>query len=205
MARTASLPGRPTPARRRDRPSVKDVVESREAKQQAQVSKAAKRAAKRAELLSKVAPGSSSSGGSSSSRSRPDVGFGQGDTVSKSALRRRKRRARDDVGRDDEMGRRGGVREIGEALEGVEEELMALEEEGDDEEAAEVGQQGARDVHGPDQGAYETVGRHGKVSAKKRRNVLSEEEARQKAILSDKAFTASPFAALRTHIRNTLR
>lgn len=134
------------------------------------MSKAAKRAAKRAELLSKVAPGSSSSGGSSSSR--PDVGFGQGDTVSKSALRRRKRRARDDVGRDDEMGRRGGVRELGEALEGVEEELMALEEEGDDEEAAEVAQHGAHDVHGPEQGAYETVGRHGKVSAKKRRNVL---------------------------------
>lgn len=135
------------------------------------MSKAAKRAAKRAELLSKVAPGSSSSGGSSSSRSRPDVGFGQGDTVSKSALRRRKRRARDDVGRDDEMGRRGGVRELGEALEGVEEEMMALEE-GDDDEVAEDGQQGAHDVHGPDQGAYETVGRHGKVSAKKRRNVL---------------------------------
>lgn len=69
------------------------------------------------------------------------------------------------MGRDDEMGRRGGVQELGEALQDVEEAMMDDEEEDED---------GNEEVEGAGAEAYaqEGGGRHGKMSAKKRRNVL---------------------------------
>jgi hypothetical protein len=100
---------------------------------EAAVSKAAKRAVMRQALL--AAP----------TVAAADVAPGKGDTVSRSALRRRKRQARDAIGQDAAAGREGGVKDVAEALLHVEEE-MEEEEDARQEEPLGVGAKSAATI-----------------------------------------------------------
>ena len=78
-------------------------------------------------------------------------------SISKSSLRRRKRKARDEIGKNVEEGRRGGVSELKDAVEDLEMELH---------EADDVNEGGPR-VNNVQAGAQ-----GGKVTASQRKRVL---------------------------------
>lgn len=88
------------------------------------ISKAAKRASFRASLMA----------GKEEFPVPKNVGPGEGDTVSRSALRRRKRRAREALAADEAAGRKGGVQDVQEALRDVEEEIEQEDEAMEEEE-----------------------------------------------------------------------
>lgn len=164
---------------------------------QAQVTKAAKRAAKRAQIV-QVAK-------SEANQSKPT--FGLEPTISKSALRRRKRKMR-----DEEVLGKGG-------LDGIKEQIEDLEEDdGDEEDGMEdpFGLEG-HEVPTPhaasaSSAAAAATSSNNKVGSKLRKRVLAQEQLRQPHILRDLrgAGTASAgsglsaFAAIREHAKNTM-
>lgn len=97
-------------------------------------------------------------------------------SLSKSALRRRKHKQRDQL-----AGNKEGLRDLADELDTVEHE-----QEGAEQEAPAL-----RATSAP-------------LTAKSKRRMLSRERARQPYILSDLQQSGNPFAALRTHARNTL-
>lgn len=84
------------------------------------VPKALKRAEKRARLLAK-APDADNKG------ARALLKEGE-HGISKSSIRRRKRKARDQIGKNDEQGREGGVKDIKDVVDDLEMEIKAEEE-----------------------------------------------------------------------------
>ncbi|CEH17528.1 hypothetical protein CBOM_03942 [Ceraceosorus bombacis] len=148
------------------------------------VTKAAKRASFRASLMA---------GKAEEFPIPKNVGPGQGDTISRSALRRRKRRAREALAADEAAGRRGGVQDVQDALKDVEDEIEMEDEAAEEEQQ----QQQVKGVGAPQ-------ARPQRVSEKMRKRVLIEEQARQKTITSDAAFRANPFQALRAHAQTSL-
>ena len=103
-------------------------------------------------------------------------------SVSKSALRRQKRKQRDQL-----AGNQQGMQELTDVVDSMEEGL----EPGSEARAA-----SAPEPPAPTSGAT--------VTTKMKRNMLARERARQPHILADLAQSANPFAALRAHARNTL-
>ena len=163
---------------------------------QAQVTKAAKRAAKRAQIV-QVAK-------SEAKQAKPTYGLEP--TISKSALRRRKRKMR-----DEEVLGKGG-------LDGIKEQIEDLEDEEDDEE---YGQEDPFGLEGHEvptphtpatSSAAAAMSSNNKVGSKLRKRVLAQEQLRQPHILRDLrgAGTASAgsglsaFAAIREHAKNTM-
>lgn len=84
-------------------------------------------------------------------------------SISKSSLRRRKRKARDEIGKDIEAGRQGGVRELKDAVQNLEMELKE-----DDEEGVE----GQRITKAKNADSIMSSSRGGKVTANQRKRVL---------------------------------
>ncbi|WFC96320.1 hypothetical protein MBRA1_002977 [Malassezia brasiliensis] len=97
-------------------------------------------------------------------------------TLSKSALRRRKHKQRDQL-----AGNKEGLRDLADELDTVKY----------DQEDVEKDTPALRPASAP-------------LTAKSKRRMLSRERARQPYILSDLQQSGNPFAALRTHARNTL-
>ncbi|KAL9934222.1 hypothetical protein V8E36_006678 [Tilletia maclaganii] len=153
-----------------------------------QLTKAEKRAVKRAELMQSV--------GAPLSQTQARLAALPPHLLSKSALRRQKRREREQL-----AGNVEGLRDVASAMDEVQVEA---------ERAAKVGAvvQKRRIGGGEGDGLLEEAESTGAsrpaVSAKKRKQVLAAELGRQQHILGDPAFAESPFAALRQHARNTL-
>ncbi|GAC95546.1 hypothetical protein PHSY_003122 [Pseudozyma hubeiensis SY62] len=166
-----------------------------------QITKAAKRAMKRADLMSKVKP-------TSLLNLEPHNG-----ALSKSSLRRQKRKQKEQL-----AGNTTGLKDLQEAMDEV---AQQVEEDGEDDVA-----EGALDMEYDDgndddvegeasmhrnstSAAYPQVGaqktrKDATVTEKARKKALNLEMQRQNLILSDPAYTKSPFAALRLHAQNTL-
>jgi TRAP-type C4-dicarboxylate transport system substrate-binding protein len=88
------------------------------------IPKALKRAEKRANLLNKA----SEAENNRSAKTFLKQGEQQ---ISKSSLRRRKRKAKDEIGKDIEQGRQGGVQELKDAVQDLEMEIKDDDEEKD--------------------------------------------------------------------------
>ena len=154
--------------------------------------KAAKRALKRKELLAQAAPGADP-------LSRGAIASLPPHTLSKSAVKRAKKRAKEQL-----AGNQAGMQDLGLLLGEVEAEVEE-DEAARAERLAKEGKIGAAAAHLPvDAIADGSKASSSGFGAKQRRQVLSHEKARQKAILGDLQKTASPFAALRQHVRNSL-
>ncbi|PWN22102.1 hypothetical protein BCV69DRAFT_281104, partial [Microstroma glucosiphilum] len=172
------------------------------------VTKAAKRSAKRSKVLS--AP----SGETTTSTAERHKALGIAPTISKSALRRRKRKLRDEA----VLGQ-GGLEEI----KGQLEELDSNEDDDDEEERA-VDEGLVADYTTPAASMTQaTRPASEKVGSKLRKRVLAQESMRQPFILKDLYSTQqqasgtgsatstvsvapapSPFAAIRRHAQNSL-
>ncbi|KAK0559918.1 hypothetical protein OC844_004090 [Tilletia horrida] len=159
-----------------------------------QLTKAEKRALKRSELMHSV--------GAPASQTQARLASLPPYLLSKSATRRRKRKAREQL-----AGNVEGMRDVASAVEDVRVEQVEREREA--ERAGKIGAAPAgAGVDGrhrlEEDGEGATGGSKPAISAKKRKKVLAEELGRQQHILSDPAFSKSPFAALREHARNAL-
>lgn len=190
QARLPAISGRPAPKRKHDGPSSPAAHKAT----QAQVTKAAKRSLKRQQLVATAK--------AESDQAKPSYGLKP--TISKSALRRRKRKARDEA----VLGQGG--------LEGMREEIEELDDDDDGGEddvfatAAENQQQGS-DPRSYTSASSSSSGAN-KVGSKLRRRVLAQEQLRQPHILRDlrgpasggKGAGLSAFAAIREHARNTM-
>ncbi|KDN40521.1 hypothetical protein K437DRAFT_295826 [Tilletiaria anomala UBC 951] len=139
--------------------------------------KAAKRAARRRELLSHAPAGSLALA------SLPPH------TMSKSALRRAKRKQHEQL-----AGNAQGLGDLEMAMEEVEDAVQEEEVEREEEKRNE-GKIGAVENNEASSAGF---------SVKQRKKVLAQEKARQNAILGDLSKTSSPFAALRQHAQNSL-
>ncbi|PWN36210.1 uncharacterized protein FA14DRAFT_155614 [Meira miltonrushii] len=187
MVRAPSIRGRPTPQKKHkstltSSPSGEKGSSSILPQRTTAITKSLKRAEKRAQLLSRTTQAANTG-------IRAD-----GEPLSKSALRRRKRKSRDELAKDDQEGRQGGISDLKDAMDELDEELQLEDEEDEDVEGGEysVGPLAANVVKG------------GRVTTNHRKKVLQQEQARQKAILSNPTFQKSPFAALREHARNSM-
>ncbi|KAJ9476832.1 Ribosome biogenesis protein SLX9 [Pseudozyma hubeiensis] len=164
------------------------------------ITKAAKRAMKRAELMSKVKP-------TSLLNLEPHNG-----ALSKSSLRRQKRKQKEQL-----AGNTTGLRDLREAMNEVAQQVE--EDDDDDDEDALNMDDDEDDIDGLQEetsnhrnstsAAYPQVGaqktrKDATVTEKARKKALNLEMQRQNLILSDPAYTKSPFAALRLHAQNTL-
>lgn len=126
------------------------------------------------------------------------------DSLSKSSLRRQKRKQKEAL-----AGNTAGLQDLAEAMDEVAQDLeessseeQQLIDEDDDMDAITAASR--KEVT-----AYPTVGaQKGKkdatVTEKARKKALSLEMQRQGLILADPAYTKNPFAALRLHAQNTL-
>ncbi|CAO1613710.1 unnamed protein product [Sympodiomycopsis kandeliae] len=203
MAKLPSISARPSPRKKasssstsspKDRSSSHDVSNINSS-----VSKAAKRAAKRAQLLDHEADTPSSKTRPSSS---PSLGLAP--TISKSALRRRKRKIRDQT----VLGSSG--------LDHIKDELQDLDDEEDDDDEAHIDAQltATNEVALQQRKAEANqAAGHAKMGSKMRKKVLAQESLRQPHILKDLQQTGSksstdtpmnPFAMLRQHAQNSL-
>ncbi|CBQ67753.1 conserved hypothetical protein [Sporisorium reilianum SRZ2] len=166
-----------------------------------QTTKAAKRAMKRAELMSKVNP----AGRASLLNLEP-----ANDSLSKSSLRRQKRKQKEQL-----AGNTTGLKDLAEAMDEVAQQVQ--EEDEDDADPFDIedddGDDGMEDELSRQQkrtsSAYPLVGaqqtrKDATVTEKARKKALTLEMQRQNLILSDPAYTKNPFAALRLHAQNTL-
>ncbi|EST09965.1 hypothetical protein PSEUBRA_000365 [Kalmanozyma brasiliensis GHG001] len=164
------------------------------------ITKAAKRAMKRAELMAKVDP-----------KARPSLLNLEptNGTLSKSSLRRQKRKQKEQL-----AGNTTGLKDLAEAMDEVAQEVQGSDE--DDEDAYDIEDGGDDDddmlekaSRQPATSAYPLVGaqktkKDATVTEKARKKALSLEMQRQNLILSDPAYARNPFAALRLHAQNTL-
>ncbi|SAM70185.1 uncharacterized protein UBRO_00540 [Ustilago bromivora] len=172
-----------------------------------QITKAAKRAMKRAELMSKVNP----SARPSLLNLEPANG-----SLSKSSLRRQKRKQKEQL-----AGNQAGLKDLADAMDEVaqrvqkdedegEEEVNSIEDDDNDDDdddedmvARASRQQNNATLAYPLVGAQKTK-KDATVTEKARKKALTLEMQRQNLILSDPAYTKNPFAALRLHAQNTL-
>lgn len=114
--------------------------------------------------------------GDSKQSGRKPGALDPGPTLSKSALRRQKHKQRDQL-----AGNKEGLRDLADELDTVE-----------------------HDHEHVDHNAPASHTTSAPLTAKSKRRMLSRERARQPYILSDLQQSGNPFAALRTHARNTL-
>ncbi|SPO20928.1 uncharacterized protein UTRI_00405 [Ustilago trichophora] len=164
-----------------------------------QITKAAKRAMKRAELMSKVNP--------STRTSLLNLEPSGNGALSKSSLRRQKRKQKEQL-----AGNSTGLKDLAEAMDEVAQQVQddddeedggeGFDMEDDDEDETARGQKGSSSAY-PLVGAQKTR-KDATVTEKARKKALSLEMQRQNLILSDPAYTKNPFAALRLHAQNTL-
>ncbi|SOV08419.1 uncharacterized protein UDID_00540 [Ustilago sp. UG-2017a] len=172
-----------------------------------QITKAVKRAMKRAELMSKVNP----SARPSLLNLEPTNG-----SLSKSSLRRQKRKQKEQL-----AGNQTGLKDLADAMDEVaqrvqkdedegEEEINSMEDDDNDDDdddedmvARASRQQNNATSTYPLVGAQKTK-KDATVTEKARKEALTLEMQRQNLILSDPAYTKNPFAALRLHAQNTL-
>ncbi|PWN27362.1 hypothetical protein BDZ90DRAFT_260451 [Jaminaea rosea] len=189
MARLPAISGRPAPKRKHDGPSSPAAHKAT----QAQVTKAAKRTLKRQQLVATAK--------AESDQAKPSYGLKP--TISKSALRRRKRKTRDEA----VLGQGG--------LEGMREEIEELDDDDDGGEDDIFATAAENHQHGSDPRSYTSASSSSganKVGSKLRRRVLAQEQLRQPHILRDlrgpasggKGAGLSAFAAIREHARNTM-
>ncbi|UZJ54590.1 hypothetical protein CBS101457_003910 [Exobasidium rhododendri] len=159
MVRAPTIRGRPTPARKHKSSSatLASSASSRPSLHTAKttVPKALKRADKRASLLAKTTGAEGSNGAASLLKK------GQS-SISKSSLRRRKRKARDEIGRSVEAGTQGGVKELQGAVEDLEMELEVVD--GD--------KSGGKDATSSKESNLMSSARGGKVTTNQRKKVL---------------------------------
>ncbi|CAD6892363.1 unnamed protein product [Tilletia controversa] len=157
------------------------------------LNKAEKRALKRAELMQSV--------GAPVSQTQARLASLPPYLLSKSSLRRQKRRQREQL-----AGNADGMQDVATAVEEVQMEQVEAEREA--ERVGKVGAPEKRKVQlGEEEGLGEGAGAGGSkpaISAKKRKQVLAAELGRQQHIFADPAFSKSPFAALRQHARNAM-
>ncbi|SNX81665.1 uncharacterized protein MEPE_00370 [Melanopsichium pennsylvanicum] len=166
-----------------------------------QITKAAKRAMKRAELMSKV---NNPTARSSLLNLEPTNTI-----LSKSSLRRQKRKQKEQL-----AGNTTGLKDLEEAMDEVAQRVIEHDKDDDEEALAIEDGQEDDEMQGEHHGkrgdpAYPLVGAHktrkdATVTEKARKKALSIEMQRQNLILSDPAYTKNPFAALRLHAQNTL-
>ncbi|EPQ28842.1 uncharacterized protein PFL1_03645 [Pseudozyma flocculosa PF-1] len=182
-----------------------------------QISKAAKRALKRAELVSQARSASDSS-----SSSRPVLNLGGpgegGKPLSKSSLKRLKKKQRNNL-----AGNRQGLKDLEDVVDDLKQQIAPVAEGADEEADEETMQDGDDDdvfeaqvaaEHASHVAASVAAAQHrgvgsqgakdGVVTEKAKKKALAHEMMRQPHILSDPAYAKNPFAALRLHAQNTL-
>jgi molecular chaperone GrpE (heat shock protein) len=159
QVRAPTIRGRPTPARKHKSSSILSSTSSPSSlTSKTSIPKALKRAEKRASLIAKT---------TEAEESKNAIGLlKEGEhSISKSSLRRRKRKAKDEIGRNVEAGRQGGVQELMAAVDDLE---MALDI-GDQEGTAE---KEGKDVVSTKHSSLMTSSRGGKVTTNQRKRVL---------------------------------
>lgn len=124
QVRAPTIRGRPTPARKTKTKTISSTSSSLPTVHhptKAVIPKALKRAERRANLLAKASDAENKG-------ARALLKEGEY-SISKSSIRRRKRKARDEIGKDIEQGRSGGVKEIMDVVDDLEMEFQANEEQ----------------------------------------------------------------------------
>ncbi|KAE8230201.1 hypothetical protein CF326_g4803 [Tilletia indica] len=155
------------------------------------LNKAEKRALKRNELMQSI--------GAPASQTQARLASLPPYLLSKSALRRQKRKGKEQL-----AGNVEGMKDVVSAVEEVQMSQAEAEEE-EDKWAGKVGAPEKRKVQiGEEDEVMGAGGSKPAISAKKRKQVLAAELGRQQHILADPAFSKSPFAALRQHARNAM-
>ncbi|KAK0553636.1 hypothetical protein OC846_000490 [Tilletia horrida] len=155
-----------------------------------QLTKAEKRALKRSELMQSV--------GAPASQTAARLAKLPPHMLSKSALRRQKRKEREQL-----AGNSNGMKDVASIVDEVQ-----IEHDQAKRAAEAASKVGAAPLlppggnHDPSQAGSSSS--RPALSSRKRKQVLAEERSRQEHILSDPAFAKSPFAALRQHARNAL-
>ncbi|KAN0063040.1 hypothetical protein ACQY0O_004203 [Thecaphora frezii] len=168
-----------------------------------QITKAAKRALKRAELLAQAKSASPSS-------QLPALAGGEAKPLSKSSLKRLKKKQRNNL-----AGNRQGLKELEDVVDNMQQQLQpqqqnedAMEDEvngnGDADDAEEDEHVGAHRARPATTGVGAHRTKDAVVTEKARKKALAHEMLRQPHILSDPSYAANPFAALRLHAQNTL-
>ncbi|PWZ02673.1 hypothetical protein BCV70DRAFT_196915 [Testicularia cyperi] len=170
------------------------------------ITKAAKRAMKRAELMTQV---------KNSADQKPSL-LNLDKPMSKSSLRRLKRRQKEQL-----AGNSAGMQDLKDAMEEALDDAGDVDGDEDDDEDPDQGHNDFLDpamddeerlypsAHDSRATAPVLVGgkpakKGGAVSEKSKKKALSTERQRQNLILSDPAYAKNPFAALRLHAQNTL-
>lgn len=131
-ARSPAIRGRPAPQRKQKSSSATTASSAAASllPTRTPITKALKRAQKRASLLQKTGVISSDNTLDNDDEHQSARALLQhGGTLSKSALRRRKRKERDELAKDVTQGRQGGVKDLTDAVEELEEEIMEADEE----------------------------------------------------------------------------
>lgn len=158
QVRAPAIRGRPTPERKHKSSGSASGPASSMLSSRPTITKSLKRAQKRAQLLTKTGAAYAGGGEHKNAQALLQHGNGSNKALSKSALRRRKRKARDELARDATQGRQGGVGELKEAVEEMEEELF---EEGEEDQ-----------MDGAEAGVSVGATKGGRVSSNHRKRVL---------------------------------
>lgn len=175
---------------------------------EAQLSKAEKRTLRRKELLARQAqhapdrtlPSAAYASPSELRASLPDH------ALSRSALRRRKRKNRDRlVGLDPA----GGMDDLQQGLEAIQQDNLHLSAAAQDHQQGKIGAlppapTGLTTADATTTGGDTPAPGHAAMTSKRRKAILAQESLRQKAILGDLTHTSNPWAALRQHANNSL-
>lgn len=130
QARSPAIRGRPAPQRKHKSSASTSTSGGGAASllpTRTPITKALKRAQKRAGLLQKA--GVTAHGAADGEHKGARALLQHGGTLSKSALRRRKRKEKDELAKDLSQGRQGGVKELADVVEQLEEEIMDADEQ----------------------------------------------------------------------------